>query len=441
MAKILISVLPASGHINPMIAIAQALQQEGHQIRVATDGSYHIQLRRAGLEPLTMPYPDGAIAQALEYLRRPAGWLSQIKRHPPQSYFFMHLTELTAALVKHVEDFQPDILLTDLNLYAGPIAAEICQLPYASYCAIVNTYVSPDAPPYGMGIDWYPEDDARRWLWPIYGLGMKGVLWRYDRIVNRVRRQYGLPSAQGAMLAHSPYLALVPTTEAYEYPRRAVPKQLMYIGPVTTGERGEVHDNFDWAWLDDGRPTVYVSMGTIVDGTDIFRNAIEAARGANWKMVMAIGREGNVNKYADAPPNVLVRNFVPQLALLDKVQAVVSHGGNNTVTEALLHGLPLVVIPNSADQPESAGRVKASGVGIRMRPREATPRRLRKSIEAILNDSTYREAARRIQVSYQRCNGPATAAELVGLLAERKTAICRPEGVGITVTLEDVARL
>ncbi|MCL4256055.1 MAG: hypothetical protein KJ043_20025, partial [Anaerolineae bacterium] len=191
-------------------------------------------------------------------------------------------------------------------------------------------------------------------------------------IVNRVRRQYGLPSVHGTMLAHSPYLALVPTTETYEYPRRAVPKHMMYIGPVTTRERGEVHDDFDWTWLEDGHPTVYVSMGTIVDGADIFRNAIEAARGANWKMVMAIGREGDVKKYADAPPNVLVRNFVPQLALLDKVQAVVSHGGNNTVTETLLHGLPLVVIPNSADQPESAGRVRASGAGIRMRPREAT---------------------------------------------------------------------
>ncbi len=441
MAKILISVLPASGHVNPMIAIAQALQHEGHQIRVATDNSYHPQLQRAGLEPLIMPYPVGAIAKALEYLRRPAGWLSQIKRHPPQSYFFMHLAELTAALMQYIEDFQADILLTDLNLYAGPIAAEVCQIPYASYCAIVNTYVSPDAPPYGMGVDWYPESNMRRWLWPIYRIGMRAVLWRYDRIVNRVRHYYGLPSAHGAMLAHSPYLALIPTTEAYEYPRRAVPAYMMYIGPVTTSERGEVHDDFDWAWLDDGRPTVYVSMGTIVDGTDIFRNALEAARGADWKMVMAIGREGDARKYADAPPNVLVRNFVPQLALLDKVQAVVSHGGNNTVTETLLHGLPLVVIPNSADQPESAGRVKASGAGIRMRPREATPRRLRQSIEAILNKPSYRAAAQRIQASYQRCDGPVTAARLVGLLAERKTPICRAEGAAITLTVEDVGPL
>ena len=441
MAKILISVLPASGHVNPMIAIAQALQREGHHIRIATDGSYHPQLHRAGLDPLIMPYPPGAIATALEYLRRPAGWLSQIKRHPPQSYFFMHLAELTAALVQHIEDFQPDIMLTDLNLYAGPIAAEICKLPYASYCAIVNTYVSPDAPPYGMGVDWYPAGDMRRWLWPVYRMGMSAVLWRYDRIVNRVRHYYGLPPVHGAMLAHSPYLALVPTTEAYEYPRRAVPTHMMYIGPVTTSERGEVHDDFDWTWLDDGRPTVYVSMGTIVDGTDIFRNALEAARGADWKMVMAIGREGDVRKYTDAPPNVLVRNFVPQLALLDKVQAVVSHGGNNTVTETLLHGLPLVVIPNSADQPESAGRVKASGAGIRMRPREATPRRLRQSIEAILNEPSYQEAAQRIQASYQKCDGPVTAARVVGLLAERKTPICRAEGEAITMTVEAVQRL
>lgn len=441
MARILLSVLPASGHVNPMIAIAQALQQAGHQIQVATDISYHAQLARTGLNPLIMPYPAGMIAKALEYLRRPAGWLSQIKRHPPQSYFFMHLTELTHALVGHIDAFQPDVLLTDLNLYAGPIAAEARQLPYASYCAIVNTLVSRDAPPYGMGIDWYPEGDVRRWLWPVYRLGMKAVLARYDHIVNRTRHQYGLPTVHGAMLAHSPFLALVPTTAAYEYPRRAIPPHMMYIGPVTTAERGEVHDDFDWQWVDDGKPTVYISMGTIVDGADIFRNAVEATRGADWKAIIAIGREGDVRKYADAPSNVLIRNFVPQLALLEKVQAVVSHGGNNTVTETLLHGLPLVVIPNSADQPESAGRVKASGAGIRMRPREATSRRLRHAIEAILNEPAYRGAAQRIQASYQQCDGPVTAAQLVGLLAERKVPICRPEGVPATMTTADVAQL
>lgn len=441
MARILISVLPASGHLNPMIAIAQALYREGHQVKIATDQSHHAQLQRAGLETLPMPYPVGMIEKALEYLRTPANWLSQLKLHPPQSYFFMQLPELTAALIKHIGNFQPDVLLTDLNLYAGPIAADACKLPCASYCAIVNTFVSSDVPPYGMGVDWAAEGSWRRALWPVFGLAMKAVLWRYDRPINRVRRKYGLSPVRGGMLAHSPYLALVPTTDAYEYPRREVPAHMMYIGPVTTPERGEVHDDFDWTWLEDGRPTVYISMGTIVEGSDIFRNAMEAARGADWKMIMAIGREGDAKKYTDAPPNVLVRNFVPQLALLKKVDAVVSHGGNNTVTETLLHGLPLVVIPNSADQPESAGRVKASGAGIRMRPRQATPRRLRKAIDAILKEASYREAAQRIQKSYQMCDGSLTAARLIGKFAERKAALSRPAGFGPTIHPNDVEKL
>jgi MGT family glycosyltransferase len=157
--------------------------------------------------------------------------------------------------------------------------------------------------------------------------------------------------------------------------------------------------------------------------------------------VLAIGHNNDARAYADAPENVLVRNFAPQLALLDRVDAVISHGGNNTVTEALLHGLPLVVIPNSADQPESAGRIKASGSGIRMRPRQAKPEILRRAIEAVLYEPSFRQAAQRIQASFMLCNGPLTSARLVSRFAEVKKPLHRPAGMGPTVRPEDISRL
>ncbi|MCI0713150.1 MAG: hypothetical protein L0154_23545, partial [Chloroflexi bacterium] len=277
--------------------------------------------------------------------------------------------------------------------------------------------------------------------WPVLGLVLHPILWRYDRIVNRVRRRYKLPPVRGALLAHSPYLTLVPVTDAYEYPRRDLPREVMYVGPVTTPQRGEVHDDFPWEFFDDECPTIYVSMGTIVRGDRVFRHVIGLAQNANWKAIIATGRNSNPPDYHPLPDNVIVRQFVPQLEILRRVDAVISHGGNNTVTETLMHGLPLVVIPISADQPDSAAHVAASGAGIRLSPWRLTRSKLSRAIEAVLFDDEFREAARRIQASYALTDGPQTSARLIELLAATGQPIQRPEQMPPTILPDDVKKL
>ena len=441
MARILVSVLPASGHINPILAIAQALTANGHNVSFTTDQSYSAQLERAGYLLYPMAYPEGAVQGAQDAFRQPARWISQFSLHPPQSFFFRHLDALTDSIIMAIDTFQPDILLTDLNQYAGPIAADARQLPYASYCAIVNPILSRDIPPFGMGLDWAPKWHWKRLTWPVLGLVLHPILWRYDRIVNRVRRRHNLPPVRGALLAHSPYLTLVPVTDAYEYPRSDLPREVMYVGPVTTPHRGEVHDDFPLEFFDDERPVIYVSMGTIVRGDRVFRHVIELARNANWKAVVAIGRNSNPLDYHHLPDNVIVRQFVPQLEILPRVDAVISHGGNNTVTETLMHGLPLVVIPISADQPDSAAHVAAIGAGIRLSPWRLTRGKLEQAIEAVLVDSRFREAAQRIQASYALTDGPQTSARLIELLAATGQPIRRSVQMSPTILPHDVEKM
>ncbi|NDJ85380.1 MAG: glycosyltransferase family 1 protein [Chloroflexi bacterium] len=441
MARVLISAVPASGHVNPLIAIALALEAQGDHVGFVSGQTVQPQIERTGLQFFTLPYPPGAVEEIMAAFREPARWTSQLRRKPPQAHFFDYLEMLTQHLIGTINAFQADVLLTDLNFYAGPIAADATQLPYASYCAIVNTLLTPDAPPYGLGSDWVPSGHWRRYLWPWLGLPMRLVVMRHDRAINATRRRFGLPAISGGLLTHSPYLALVPTTDAYAYPRKHVPANLMYIGPVTTSARGEVYDDFPWEWLAGDEPTVYASMGTVVGSVALFQNIIEATRGATWKAVLAVGRNTDPAGFHDVPTNVLIRQFVPQLELLPHVDAVISHGGNNTVSEALLHGKPLVVIPISADQPESAARVKACGAGIRLRPGAATPERLRVAIERLLTDPRHRTAAEHVQTSYQRTNGPETGARLVNLLATLKQPISRPNDLGPTIEPEDVDRI
>ncbi|TDO47337.1 UDP-glucoronosyl/UDP-glucosyl transferase [Kribbella sp. VKM Ac-2527] len=122
---------------------------------------------------------------------------------------------------------------------------------------------------------------------------------------------------------------------------------------------------------------------------------------------------------AEGRDHILVRDHVPQLALLERVDAVVCHAGHNTVCETLWHGLPLVVAPIRDDQPIVAGQVADAGAGVRVRFGRVSAAQLAAAIEAVLDqEADYRAAAERIARSFHSAGGTRTAADrLVNLLA------------------------
>jgi MGT family glycosyltransferase len=431
---VFICALPASGHLNPLLAIGRALQQAGHSVTVATGTAFAEQVGRAGFQFAPLSYPPEKYEALLERFSQPLPRFPRLLWERPQAGFFFYLDELTAQTAHYLRTIRPDVVLCDFNFYAGGIAAEAVGLPYAHFCAIVNPLPSRDTPTFGANLPWRPRFHPQRLLYPFTRLGSRLYLGLDDRAVNRVRRAYGLRPVSFPIWSPSPYLFIVPTTEAYEYPRRDLPRQAVYVGNVSHPQRGETPDPFPWEWLgQDPRPTVYASLGTIVTLPDFFHTLIQAAQGAPWKAVLAIGRRLDPAQFDPLPPNILLRPFVPQLDLLPKVEAVVSHGGNNTVTEALLNGKPLVVIPITGDQPESAGRVVKAGAGVRLNIRRLTPRRLRRAIDLVLTDPRYRAGAQKIRASEMNTQGLAVCVRLLERLAQEKTPLQRPHDLPPTL--------
>ncbi|WP_259464990.1 glycosyltransferase [Streptomyces sp. TLI_171] len=128
----------------------------------------------------------------------------------------------------------------------------------------------------------------------------------------------------------------------------------------------------------------------------------------------------------DPPPHILVRPRVPVLELLPRLDAVVSHGGLNTVCETLAHGVPLVIAPIKGDQPINAAQVVAAGAGRRVRFASVRPEPLRAELLAVLDDPGYAAAARRIAASFAAAGGAATAADHLETLL---TAAARAEAL------------
>ena len=123
------------------------------------------------------------------------------------------------------------------------------------------------------------------------------------------------------------------------------------------------------AWLDAprDRPLVLASLGTVHHAeAGIFEAIIEAVAGEPIEVVAAIGRDQDPARFGEPPPNVRIERYVPQIAVLEEAAAFITHGGFNSAKEALSLGIPLVVIPIGGDQPYTAERVEALGLGRRV---------------------------------------------------------------------------
>ena len=110
------------------------------------------------------------------------------------------------------------------------------------------------------------------------------------------------------------------------------------------------------------------------------------------RVLLTVGRDADIDALGPAPPNLRVEAWVPQADVLGHADLVVSHGGSGTTLGALAAGLPLVVVPLFADQPDNARRVAAVGAGV---GGVAGPGPPPEPIRSSVDPAALREASRR----------------------------------------------
>ena len=155
------------------------------------------------------------------------------------------------------------------------------------------------------------------------------------------------------------------------------------------------------AWLDElARPLAYVTLGTVFNKPELLRRLLDALDGSVSALVTT-GRNVDPESLGDRPPNVRVERFVPQEQVLPRCAAVVAHAGSGSVRGALAHGLPLVLVPQGADQFDNAARCEAVGAAVVVRPEELTAAAVRLALKRVLEEPSFAEAAQRVQAEIQ----------------------------------------
>ena len=391
------------GHLNPMTALGAALARRGHRVTLLGSARGRPFADRAGLGWVPLDdTPDAA-----------AGWdrLGELAGLAALQWTGRLIARGSAAIRRElpglIAGHRLDALVVDQLAPAGAVVAEEFGVPYALACNALAVYVDPAVPP--APLHWpYRPGRLGRLRNRLGGLVARTLFERFAG----AHRPGGVSPHRLADPAKSFGAVVVAQQPAcFDFPDHPRAANFHYTAPWHAPGRDKAVD-FPWDRLD-GRPLVYASMGTLQNRLrHVYAAIAKAARGLDAQVVLALGRPG-AGLDLDPPDNVIVVPFAPQLDLLDRAAAVITHAGLNTVLEALARGLPMVCLPVTNDQPGVARRVEHVGAGLSLAAGRARTGRIRRRLTRVLSDPAYRAAAGRIRAQMAGVDGPALAAELI----------------------------
>jgi MGT family glycosyltransferase len=389
------------GHLNPMTTLGSELARRGHRVTVLGSSRARPFAERAGLGWVEL---DDESAAGWDRLGDLSG-LAALK----------HTGRLVARAIAVTRAKLPGLiaehgvqgLVVDQMAPGGALVAEQLGLPYAVACNCIAVHIDPVVPPAPLNWGYWP-----------------GPLGRArNRVGNFVTRalfdhfaKAGTPDGVSPLLLASLGrqwgAAMVSQQPAcFDFPDHPRPAHFHYTAPWHAPAR-DAGVPFPWERLD-GRPLVYASMGTLQNRLrHVYAAITEAARGLDVQLVLALGSPAAALDLRP-PENVIVVPFAPQLDLLDRAAAVVTHAGLNTALEALSRGLPMVCLPVTNDQPGVARRVEYLGAGLVLAAGRATDGRVRRLLERVLREPTFRASARRLGDQIRGLNGPGMVADVI----------------------------
>ncbi|MGH9125992.1 MAG: glycosyltransferase [Acidimicrobiales bacterium] len=409
MSRYLFVVPPLAGHINPTVAVGRELERRGHTVAWVGHPEAVAALLPDGCQLLAAG--GDMTATDLEVMHD--RWLGLRGFAALRSLWDDVLLPIARAMrdgvEAAVEAFGPNAVVADQQAITGAAVAWRRRLPWATSATTFSELGRPYAA--------MPAVEA----------------WIADEL-----RQFALCSGVDPAEAHrgnlrfSDQLVLVFTS-----PELAGSVEVacspVFVGPAIAERPSEAA--FAWDWLDPvdpvdpadpadasdtGRPTlgrrqrVLVSLGTHNGGAGdrFYRVLLEAVakQRASLQLIL-VAPSASHTALGEVADHVLVVDRVPQLALLDQVDAVVTHGGLGTVSEALLAGKPMVVAPIRDDQPLIAERVEALGAGVRVSFGRARAGELAAAIESVLREPTFAAAAHRAGDGLRAAGGAPAAAD------------------------------
>ncbi len=391
MGRIIYFSLPAHGHINPTLPVIRELVRR--QQRVTYYGTERFRQAIEDTGAVFRPY-----SADFDMPEQGPGPFARV------STTLETLLDLTrAALDSHVEEvrtLRPTHIMYDSFAPWGGLVAELLQLP--SIASIPSILVNAEIDSrYRADSKIQPRDPRLTpWWYALFRARCQAVLSSYPL------RQ---PLSPPQLLQTYGDLNVVYTSRLFQPSPEAFDKRRVQFVGLCAESRPEAHA-FPFDRLDD-RPLILVSLGTVYGNRpQFFRSCLEELANTPWQVVLSTGGNSLDAHLGPVPENFIVRSFVPQIEILRRCSAFITHAGMNSVQESLYYGVPLVMAPQAADQFWISARVAELGAGLMIdSPLKAGA--IRCSVAKVLAEVRYAAAAARIGASLQAAGGYVRAAD------------------------------
>lgn len=382
-------------HVSRMVEVAKELRAAGHEVLFAGEHrhprSYLHTCEKDGFQTLHCMEFDWPYIwdRFLKYGPWLAPW--DVLNHQK----FAPLDGILDAQVRLIQQEKPDMVVCD-GTFSITSAAHITGVPAVG---IMNAYY----------MHFYRPGSIFRPLINIWDR------FHLAPIRNRVFRKYGCEPTDAKHLFWSSRV-ISPGLEEFDAYIRDYP-HWEAVGPIwgkLPTERPEWIDG-----LTEGGPNVYITFGSTGDLGRFLRRNFALLGQMPYRFIVTTGGQVDQATKDQAPANFLFADYAPGDELLKHCTALIFHGGNGTMYQALAAGVPMVALPHTLEQDINARLCESHGFGIRMKPGQAAGERLRSALERIIGEPTYREAAGHYSRRIQASPGERRAAEVILEVAAR----------------------
>jgi MGT family glycosyltransferase len=408
----------AFGPTNNCVGIGDVLRRRGHRVVFVVEESFAGTLESQGFEERLMrltppPETEEAPGQFWKDFIRDTAPVFRKSTTEQLGEFIAPTFEALVEGAEYVDDrlreiideLEPDLIVED-NVVSFP-ALLACGRPWARIASCNPTEVKdPAVPPPFSGL---PAGDRSGWdeHWAAYRAAHQELHGRFSEFC----QQRGAPPLPADEFIHeSEWLNM------YLYPDEVDYRRERPLGPSWHNLQASVRAT-DPAWelpesLRGGEgPLIYLSLGSLGSAdVALMEKLVAELAGAPYRIVVSKGPQAAEFELAG---NMDGAEFLPQTEILPKVDLVITHGGNNTVTESLYFGKPMVALPIFWDQHDNAQRLDETGFGVRLDTYRHSGEELTGAIERLLGDE---ELAARLAATSQRlqqARGTELAADLI----------------------------
>jgi MGT family glycosyltransferase len=382
--------IPTHGHINPTLPLVRELVHLGDEVTYFAGPRFEGKILATGAV-----YGDYGDAYAFEHSRTVAHAILQ------GSQLAEAATALLPGVLAAIQKERPDYVLFDMSAPWGNIAAQRYDIPaVASFPHLPfnwRTFVS----------------DPRLLKKGYHSLRPgQGYYRELQRQTGKLAREQKLRKpSEINVLSSSADLNIVFSSRYFQPFEENFDESYLYIGPVIHTDRPdealEIRKN-------NGQQLIYIAVGTLYQANlTFFQQCMAAFDDERYAVIMSVGKAFDPTALGPIPANFTVAQYVPQLAILDHADLFITHGGMNSINEAVMALVPMIGVPNTIEQSVNAFRVEQLNGGLYLEPNKLTAEKLRAAAEQILSDPAIPGGLAKIRRSFLEAGGVETAVDAI----------------------------